>query len=81
MIGQREGLMFLLPLAIETLEIEPLVDATYYPGDLLCAVLTSSAGFWRRNPELRCRLETIIATLSELPEPVAQAITNFRANN
>ena len=49
MIGQDIGLKFLLPLAIEKLEIDILIEGDYYPGDLLSAVLTSNEEFWQKN--------------------------------
>ena len=39
MIGQRMGLEFLVPIALDLLEKNPLVNAYFYPGDLLSVVL------------------------------------------
>ena len=80
MIGQREGLMFLVPLAVEQLRADPLVDASYYPGDLLCAVLGVGREFWHRHAEQMASVAEIIAGLSDTPEVVVQAVSEFRAS-
>ena len=80
MIGQREGLMFLLPLAIEQLRVDPLVDASYYPGDLLCAILGAGREFWQRHAEQRASVEEIVAGLADMPEVVTEALCRFRAD-
>src|SRR6516165_7980740 len=38
MIGQRISLTFLIPLALERLEDQPLAGGDFYPGDLLHAM-------------------------------------------
>lgn len=80
LIGQREGLMFLVPLAIEHLRADPLVDASYYPGDLLCVVLAAGPEFWQRHPEQRASVEAIVAGLGETPKAVLEAVSGFRAS-
>ena len=35
LIGQRVGLRYLIPLALEVLSRDPFIDASYFPGDLL----------------------------------------------
>jgi hypothetical protein len=39
MIGQKIGLPYLVPLAINALEQDPLAQGDYYPGDLLANVI------------------------------------------
>jgi hypothetical protein len=53
-IGQNMSLEYLLPIAIERLEDDPLVEGDYYCGDLLVAVLKIEPRFWSEHPEL-CR--------------------------
>jgi hypothetical protein len=79
MIGQREGLLFLVPLALEHLAADPLAEGHCYPGDLLCAVLRAGAEFWRRHSSLRAEAEGVIARLFEVPREVAEAVKEFRA--
>lgn len=61
-IGQKVGLQFLLPLALEVLEREPLAEGDFYPGDLLLAVARSvDCSFWRTNAERREQLSSLAA--------------------
>jgi len=56
MIGQNIGLKYLVPLAVDRLEAEPLVEGDYYPGDLLKSVLSVEAAFWKTHAELHRRV-------------------------
>ncbi|MEO9801911.1 MAG: contact-dependent growth inhibition system immunity protein [Reichenbachiella sp.] len=47
MIGQNIGLPFLVPLAIEQLEKNILVEGDFYEGDLLKNVLGSDPEYWK----------------------------------
>jgi hypothetical protein len=67
MIGQRFGLEFLIPLAIERLQPDALIEARFYPGDLLVNVLQVESQFWHEHPEWRLE----VARLAK------QAITSF----
>src|SRR5262249_42776451 len=49
LIGQSFGLPFLIPLAVERLEPDPLVEADLYPGDLLANILEAEDYDWRKN--------------------------------
>jgi hypothetical protein len=60
MIGQGIGLPFLIPLAVERLEEEPLAAGDLYPGDLLAAVLRTDRSFWLSRPEWFQRIRKII---------------------
>ncbi len=78
MIGQREGLMFLVPLALQCLATDPLVEANYFPGDLLCVVLRAGHEFWQRHRTLQVSLEGMIARLADVPDRVTEAIKEFQ---
>ena len=60
LIGQNVGLPYLLPLAIERLEENPLAEGDYYPGDLLKSVLIIEESFWRTRLDLRGAVETLL---------------------
>lgn len=77
LIGQREGLMFLVPLALEHLESDPLTEGNLYPGDLLCTTLRAGTEFWQRHWDLRGKIETVVAKLSDVPREVAEALVQF----
>jgi DNA-binding transcriptional LysR family regulator len=47
LIGQSIGLEFLAPLVLEFLERAPLIDAEFYPGDLLRCTLSQDSDFIR----------------------------------
>lgn len=54
LIGQKVGLRYLLPLAIEILRKNPLKQACLYPGDLLGVCRRLEPADWHENPaELR----------------------------
>jgi hypothetical protein len=78
MIGHEIGLTFLVPLALEVLERDPLIEATFIPGDLLSSVLRVPHDFWRRHPKLRSRLDAIVSGLEETREDVQSQIDTYR---
>lgn len=59
MIGQNIGLQYLIPLAIEELRKDPRAEGDFYLGDLLKAVLTVDAKFWRDHLDWRKEVEEI----------------------
>lgn len=46
MIGQQIGLRTLVPRALQLVSNEPLLEADFYPGDLLCALLRIDKAYW-----------------------------------
>ena len=66
MIGQKIGLLFLVPLALEKLEQDPLAEGDYYPGDLLNVVLDVPATFWNVHVDMCEELCRVIAKTKEL---------------
>lgn len=77
LIGQQIGVPFLLPRAIELLKADPLLEATFYPGDLLQAVLRVPASTWSELPDLAEDLRLALASLQELPDEVRPAVAQF----
>ncbi len=77
MIGQEIGLPFLVPLALEVLEREPLAEGDFYPGDLLKSLLGVSGEFWHREPEWRERLHGVVARVAPVPRELADAVAAF----
>jgi hypothetical protein len=49
MIGQNEGLDYLIPLAIEALTNDVLAEGDMYEGDLLQSVVLINPVFWKKN--------------------------------
>ena len=60
LIGQKIGLKYLLPLAIELLEEDPLICVTHFEGDLLLALLRLDARDWADNQDELKNLKKII---------------------
>ncbi|MGB8346799.1 MAG: contact-dependent growth inhibition system immunity protein [Ktedonobacteraceae bacterium] len=65
-IGQRISLGYLVSLAIERLEQNPLAAGNFYDGDLLASVLRVPARFWLAHPDMRQAVKVIIARLDPL---------------
>lgn len=57
---QKIGLRFLLPIAVDILNNEPLIDVTYFEGDLMLSLLRLDIGDLELNQN---ELEQFIAIL------------------
>ncbi|MEU7044322.1 contact-dependent growth inhibition system immunity protein [Streptomyces varsoviensis] len=65
LVAQRVALAYVVPLAVRLLIDDPLLDAAFYEGDLLLAVVLLPAAAWAPHPGHKARLRSVIA---ELPE-------------
>ena len=65
LISQGIGLKYLLPLAIETLEDDPLAEGDFFPGDLLSAVLKRDRADLAKDTVLLDRLGKICRRVLE----------------
>ncbi|MFD7911023.1 contact-dependent growth inhibition system immunity protein [Streptomyces sp. NPDC059752] len=70
LITQEVGLPYALPLAVRLLLEDPLLDAYFYPGDLLLGALGRPESAWALFPDLREELAAVVADLPE--EELAQ---------
>jgi hypothetical protein len=68
MIGQNLGMEFLVPMAIDRLEKDPLAEGDFYPGDLLKSVLSAEPGFWKTHTDLRRRVAQVTERAMKLIE-------------
>ncbi len=67
MIGQQIGIKYLVPRALDHLEAHPLAEGSFYPGDLLAAVVRLPDSFWLAHRPLLPRvLRAIDSALSRL---------------
>jgi hypothetical protein len=66
MIGQKISLFFLVPIALERLEVDPLAEGNYYAGDLLAAILAVNNEFWTARPDLLQGTRLIVRRAKEL---------------
>lgn len=62
MIGQNEGLDYLIPLAIAKLKQDILFEGDFFKGDLLLNVLNSNGTYWKRETE---NWETVCALFDQ----------------
>ena len=74
MIGQAIGLPFLIPIALEVVEREPLAEGDYYPGDLLKSLLGVDGAFWRREARWADRLRAVLRRIPDVPNELGEAI-------
>ncbi|MFF7776161.1 contact-dependent growth inhibition system immunity protein [Streptomyces tanashiensis] len=84
LVSQHVALPYVLPLAVRLLLDEPLLDAYFYEGDLLLAVVNVPASAWDLFPDLGTRLRTVITALPEAvvagpPRGAAEELARFVA--
>ncbi|MDE6672938.1 MAG: hypothetical protein K2K16_12215 [Ruminococcus sp.] len=60
MIGQKIGLKYLLPIAVSILEKNPLIEVTFFKGDLLIQLLRLDIIDWKYNKMDLHKFRTII---------------------
>lgn len=72
LIGQNRCLDLLVPLALDIVESDPLVEGSYYPGDLLCALLAVKHTYWRADAPGRARLEAVVDGVLHRLEPAVR---------
>lgn len=60
LISQNIGLIYLIPMAIEILKEDILIEIEFYEGDLLSATITSDPSFWNKNASLRKEMSTLL---------------------
>ncbi|MGO9881796.1 MAG: contact-dependent growth inhibition system immunity protein [Solirubrobacteraceae bacterium] len=68
MIGQRVALNRLVPLALDRLRRDPLVEGDYYPGYLLDSVLRVDTTFWEWSPDLMVEMRKLAECVRERME-------------
>jgi hypothetical protein len=83
LIGQKIGLPFLVPIALEHLYTHPFIEGNFYPGDLLSNLLRVPNEFWTAHPQLNdavLELEIDINHIYELiKSEILPAMEKFRA--
>ena len=81
LIGQRESLDIIIPLALDYLEHDPLSSGDLFEGDLLATVLRRPAmEFWAARPDLFRRVRRILGSVEglQLDRELQRDITSFR---
>lgn len=77
MIGEKIGLDYLVPMAIEQLQCNPLATGDFYPGDLLEKVLRVHAAFWQTHPNLHRAVARLVKRLKPFPDDLRKALQVF----
>ena len=78
MIGQEIGLEYLVPMAIRVLRSTPLIEATYYEGDLLSNVCLAPVAYWESHEKERIEVHHIIDAILEMPAEARDTVKRFR---
>ncbi|MDE6500534.1 MAG: hypothetical protein K2L10_00380 [Ruminococcus sp.] len=60
MTGQKIGLKYLLPIVVSILEKNPLIEVTFFKGDLLIQLLRLDIIDWKDNKTDLAKFRTII---------------------
>ncbi len=71
----------LLPKAFGLLQMNPLLCAEYYEGDLLRACLKVKREFWADHDRLWVDLNSIVESLHRTLEEVNSEFKDFQARN
>lgn len=66
LIRQAISLPVLVPMALEVLEAEPLIECDHYAGDLLEAVRECPEAFWATHPALKAKLGSVVEAANQL---------------
>ncbi|MFF2754470.1 contact-dependent growth inhibition system immunity protein [Psychrobacillus sp. NPDC058041] len=77
MIGQKIGLEYLVPLALETLSTNPFVEGDLYYGDLLEQILRVDKHFWNQNDELSFELNEIVSEVKLTIETISSRLKDY----
>ena len=78
MLGQGSSVKYLLPIAIQKLEKDPLAEGDFYPGDLLSSVIRLPVNELSKYQELYAKLKDIVNSLQEIPEEIIEEVHKFK---
>ncbi|MFA8019487.1 contact-dependent growth inhibition system immunity protein [Bremerella cremea] len=81
MLSQQVSLPFLVPLALERLQVDPLLEAELYPGDLLGVVLKVPESHWKRHSDASEVLRAIVARTNEMLPTLDEADASLVREN
>jgi hypothetical protein len=81
LIGQNIGLKYLIPIAIDLLTTDVLIEEDFYPGDLLESVLKIDKKFWTQNLNLKEQLVDLINLNEGKIKSESLDLNNFESMN
>jgi hypothetical protein len=79
LIGQQIGLQFLVPLALDHLQADPLVAGERYRGDLLVAILGIDHRFWFEHDDLYWVLREALVEVEGIFELIGAEMGRLKA--
>jgi hypothetical protein len=77
MISQGVGLDWLIPIALDRLGPDPLLEGDFYPGDLLVAISHVGQDYWKVNPGSLQRARVLVDGVTSASSPVSRAARDF----
>ena len=73
LLGQRIGVHWLIPIALDRLDGDPMAG-DWHPGDLLRAVLHAGTDYWPNHPDDVLRLWAVREALDRLRADAAELL-------
>jgi hypothetical protein len=80
LILQQIGLSYLVPVALEILNGNPLAEGDCYPGDLLNSLLEIDRSFWEQQIRLKSDLKEVVQSLRQIPKTIESKIKEWGRN-
>ena len=68
LITQNLGLSYLVPLAIDKLKFNPMLQTLYYPGDLLLTLTKIDSNFWEGHANTKVNFVALLKAAKEYVE-------------
>ena len=81
LVSQKISLEILVPKALRRVSDDPLLEAEYYPGDMLNALLRVDKSYWSDNPSELEQLVPIARSIIGRGGNIAKECEAFLAEN
>lgn len=80
LVGQKIGLKYIVPLALDILEVDLLASGDMFKGDLLANIFAIGSEFWKSNPDLYYRKVDLKSEIREVIDTLAEIIPQADVN-
>ena len=74
LLSQLIGLAYIVPLALNIVEQDPLISSGLYSGDLAVSLFNIDEEFWSNNPEWNNRLIEVKFEIEETYKTISEEI-------
>ena len=74
MLGQKNSLPLLMPMALDVLEADLLAGGDMYEGALLNMAVRVAPAFWREHPHLWCRLDMVLLVARQVHDVLEREV-------